>query len=119
MRAPIVVAVIATVALCLTSTAHAAASSRRCANVLTRHIEATSVTTFGGIRCTPARSLLRRYFNRVVREGQVEGGCAQDRFGDGCAIGDYLCTLDSRGRAGRCFDGKRSIRFRERDLGPE
>lgn len=96
-----------------------AATSQRCANVLTRYIHATSVHTSGHYRCKSARTLLRRYFRKVVRTGQVEGGCAQARWQHGCAVGNFLCTITYRHRItrGRCGDGVRAVRFRERDFG--
>ena len=63
--------------------------------------------------------LLRRYFTRVVDEAQLDGGCAQLRFADGCEIGDFLCFQSQRTPAGRYTDGGRVVRFREYDRGPE
>lgn len=98
-------------------TASDAAASQRCANVLTRYIQATHVRTSGHYRCRPARTLLRRYFRKVVRTGQVDGGCAQVRLRGGCAVGNFLCTASRDGRRGSCRDGVRTVRFRERDFG--
>lgn len=101
------------------SAAPAASAAAECRNVITRYIHATSVRTDGGLRCAPARKVLRRYFRKVIDSAQVEGGCAHQRFADGCAVGRFLCFASASGVRGRCTDGVGTVRFRERDFGPE
>jgi hypothetical protein len=99
--------------------ADAGQAARECASVAIPEIRGTDLQTFGGLGCDAARRLLRRYFTRVVDEGQLDGGCAQLRFADGCEIGDFVCFQRLRTPAGRCTDGGRVVRFREYDRGPD
>jgi hypothetical protein len=98
-----------------TAAARIAAS---CVNVITPYIRASAVRTSGPLRCPAARTLVRRYFRKVVNSAQTDGGCAQRRFADGCAVGNYVCKSNTAGTRGRCSDGVRTVRFRESDTGP-
>jgi hypothetical protein len=115
-RAVVAAVVVAVVVGALGDEAHAA---KRCANVITRHIQGTQVQTFGGYSCRAARALLRRYFVKVVTTAQTNGGCAQIRLSEGCAVGSFICKNSPTTPRGRCSDGVRVVRFHERDLGPE
>jgi hypothetical protein len=116
--------VVSLVILIVGLSAAPAQAAKRCKPVQTERITATNVTTFGGLNCTPARSLLKRYFRKVVATAQSPGGCAQARNipDEGCAVRDFTCytRFSQRTRLiyGRCTDGRRAIRFIETDRGP-
>jgi hypothetical protein len=89
------------------------------ANVNTRYITAKNVKTFEGLGCSKARQTLRRYFRKVVRTGQVQGGCAHQRFSTGCRVGSFRCFADGdAGRGGECLGPLGSVLFREFDRAP-
>jgi len=102
-----------------TVTSAADASIRSCDDVYTDRIDATHVTTKGGLPCGRARRVTRAYFRKVVGTGQVVGGCAQKRLTTGCSVGQFVCrSTGTYTLRGRCSNGTSSVRFRETDRGP-
>jgi hypothetical protein len=96
-----------------------AAAASHCANVNTRYIKAKHVKTLEGLGCSLARKTLRRYFHKVVASGQVEGGCAQQRFMGGCRVRSFRCYADPNGGGrGECTGPRGTVRFREFDFPP-
>lgn len=99
--------------------ASARPAARQCGSVHTHFIDGHDVRVSGGITCAGARSVMRGYFAKVVRTGQVEGGCAQKRLTTGCVIGHYRCrTTGIHTLRGHCWHDGRDVRFREVDRGP-
>ena len=98
----------------------ATASAASCANVDIGQIKAKNVWTYRGLGCSLARKTLKRYFRKVVASAQVEGGCAQTRFTDGCRVRSFRCHSSyGNGRIrGKCLGPLGSVRFRELNFGP-
>ncbi len=96
------------------------AAAGHCGNVSTSHIKAKNVRTFEGLRCSRARKTLKRYFRKVVASGQVQGGCAQNRFSTGCRVRSFRCYSSYGGGriTGECTGPRGTVRFREFDFGP-
>jgi hypothetical protein len=104
----------------LPASAHAAEKS--CRPVTTSVAKATHVRASTGLSCRSGRRVVRRYFRKVGKEAQRQGGRAQVRLTSGCRIGRFRCFTRYSYRTnrlrGRCRMGPRYVRFRETDYGP-
>jgi hypothetical protein len=110
----------ALLALLVSAALPSVAAARGCSNVSTDYIQAKNVKAFEGLRCSLARKTLKRYFRKVVASAQTPGGCAQNRFSQGCRVRSFRCysTYGSGRIRGECSGPAGTVRFREIDSGP-
>ena len=98
----------------------ATASAKPCAGSVIRHggaitLTATDISASGGMTCRHARTVIRRYFDKKLRDYH---GCAIPAVnGRTCRVGLYRCSTVGTYRVeGRCFarSGKVTV-FAERN----
>ena len=102
--------------------ANAHAAEKSCRPVTTSVAKATHVQASTGLSCRWGRRVVCRYFRKMGKEAQLQGGCAQVRLTSGCRIGRFRCftrySYKTNRLRGRCRMGPRYVRFRETDYRP-